>query len=266
MVLALLLAPAARGQQATATDEPSRSDLMLTLSEALRAFDRGSALLTTAPNQALTAFRDARDGFQFAVDAGVENGRLYYNLGNTHVRLGEIGLAIAAYRRAERMISGDEQLKANLRFARSLTRDHIEPAGKRALLETVFSWHYALPLWLRLSVGLAFYSVFWILLAIRVLTRARIGYPLAACLVICVTLAASVLIDLPARGVATEGVLIANDVVVRKGNGQGYDPQFKQPLHQGVEFELLEGRGGWVHLELADGNRGWVRQREVELF
>jgi len=53
---------------------------------------------------------------------------------------------------------------------------------------------------------------------------------------------------------------------VRKGNGEGYAPQFEQPLHEGVEFTILEQRGGWMHIELTDGNSGWVRQREVELF
>jgi SH3-like domain-containing protein len=55
-------------------------------------------------------------------------------------------------------------------------------------------------------------------------------------------------------------------VVVRKGNGEGYDPQFEQPLHDGIEFRVIEQRGGWLRIELADGNQGWVRSREVELF
>ncbi|MEE9294911.1 MAG: tetratricopeptide repeat protein [Phycisphaerae bacterium] len=245
----------------------ARRHLLVLLSEALESFDRGSALLNTAPDDALAAFREARDKFQVVVDAGIENGRLYYNLGNAHLRLGEIGKSIADYRRAARLTPDDEQLKANLRFARSLRRDQIAVSGKRALLQTVFLWHYSLPLRTRLAAAVAVYGLFWLLLAVRVLApRVRLGYVTLLCLVLWVGLGTSAAVDLPSQGALTEGVLTANDVVVRKGNGEGYDPQFKQPLHEGVEFKIVERRGGWIHIELDDGNRGWVRQHEVEVF
>lgn len=247
--------------------DPSPAQLRPQLRDALASFDRGSALLRTSPDEALTAFREARAGFQAVVDAGVENGWLYYNLGNTHLRLGDIGRAIAAYRRAERMMPDDQRVKANLQFARSLTRDYIEPSGRRALLQTVLFWHYSLGLRTRMVGAMVSYGVFWILLAAKALfPRQKLRYPLLACLVLWVPLTASVATDLSSRSGLTGGVLTTNDVVVRKGNGDSYEPQFKQPLHEGVEFEIVEQRGDWIHVEFVDGNRGWVRQREVELF
>ena len=244
-----------------------RAQLIVQLSEAIESFDRGSALLRNAPEEAVAAFRLARDKFQGVVDAGINNGLLYYNLGNTHLWLGEIGEAIADYRRAERLIPDDERLRANLRFARSLKRDHIEPSGKRTFVQTVFFWHYSWPARTRGIGAMIGYGMFWFLIAIRLLwPRVRTGYPTLACLALWLTLATSITIDLQLRSGLTEGVLITNDVVVRMGNGEAYDPQFKQPLHEGVEFRLIEQRGGWLLIELADGNQGWVRQREVELW
>ena len=104
MIPALLLsAPALFAQEESPSREASRPQLVRQLSDALHAFDHGSALLKRAPDEALSAFRQAGDQFQRVVDAGIENGQLYYNLGNTHLRLGEIGRAIAAYRRAQRL-------------------------------------------------------------------------------------------------------------------------------------------------------------------
>ncbi len=244
-----------------------RGELMVQLSDALDAFDRGSATMHIAPDSALTAFRESRDKFRAVIDAGVTNGQLYYNLGNAHLRLGELGHAIAAYRRASRLIPGDEQLKANLRFARSLTHDQIPATGTRTALRTVFFWHYSLPLRIRVTAGLILYGLFWILAAgRRMAPRLPLGYPALVCLLVWVSLAISAAVDLPSQGRLRDGVLVANDVVVRKGNGEGYDAQFKQPLHEGVEFKLIEHRGGWMDIELPDGNRGWVRQRDAELF
>jgi hypothetical protein len=245
----------------------SRPQLMRQLSDALEAFDRGSALLTSAPDEALGAFREARDKFQAVVDTGIENGQLYYNLGNTHLRLGEIGRAIADYRRAERLTPRDSRLRANLRFARSLRRDHIVASGERTLLQAVFFWHYSLTLRARTTAAMVGYGLFWLLLLVQQLwPRVRVGYAALACLAVWGVLLVSVAVDLPSQSGLTEGVVVADEVIVRKGNGEAYRPQFEQPLHEGVEFKVAELRGGWIHIELADGNQGWVREHEVELF
>jgi hypothetical protein len=267
ILASLVPAPAPIAQMEDRPRDLSRSQLMLQLSGALEAFDRGSALMNDTPDEALAAFRQAHDKFQAVVDAGIDNGKLYYNLGNTHLRLGELGAAIADYRRAERLRPNDQRLIANLRFARSLTHDHIEPTGKHTFLRTVFFWHYSWPPQTRKTAAMIGYALFWLFLMVKALfPRVRIGYPALVCLLLWMALGLSVSIDLPSGSGSVEGVLVANDVVVRKGNGEGYDPKFRQPLHEGVEFKVIERRGGWLRIELADGNQGWVRVREVELL
>ncbi len=59
------------------------------------------------------------------------------------------------------------------------------------------------------------------------------------------------------------GVLIAEEVV-RKGNGETYEPQFDRPLGPGVEVRVLERRSEWKQIELVDGKLGWVRSSHVE--
>ena len=263
----LLSAPAVATPMGVVARRASRPQLMLRLSEALQSFDRGSALLKSEPHEAQAAFQKAHDVFHAVIDAGIENGRLYYNLGNTHLRMGRLGEALADYRRAERLIPNDERLKANLRFARSLTRDRIEASGKRELVHTLFFWHYSSPLRTRRTVAMIGYGLFWLFLAVRALSpQRRLGYPALACLLLWMTLGASVAVDLPSQRGPTEGVLVADHIVVRTGNGEGYDPRFEQPLYEGVEFKIIEQRGSWIHIELADGNQGWVHDREVELF
>lgn len=244
-----------------------RSDQRRMLRDALTAYDRGVRLLGEAPDQAMAAFQQARDAFQAVMDSGVVNGKLYYNLGNAHLRLSEIGEAIASYRRAERLIPGDSQLRRNLHFARSLCRDKIRASGERTFIQTVFFLHYSLALRTRLAIALIAYGLFWSLMMVRLFApRIRMGYVTVLCLVVWISVGASIAISWPTTGQLSEGVLITDGVVVRKGNGETYNPQFAQPLHQGVEFRVLEERSGWVHIELPDSNRGWVRDREVTLF
>ena len=76
----------------------------------------------------------------------------------------------------------------------------------------------------------------------------------------------SVAVDLHDRGRVTEGVLVSQEVIVRKGDGNAYEPQFNEPLHEGVEFKVTNRRRGWLHIELPDGNRGWINERDAETF
>ncbi|MHC4066533.1 MAG: SH3 domain-containing protein, partial [Planctomycetota bacterium] len=128
-------------------------------------------------------------------------------------------------------------------------------------------WHYETPLRTRSLVGLGAYVLFWLCLMGRAVVRPiRWQYPAMVCLLVWVTLAISVGAGLKTSAAHREGVITAAEVVVRKGNGEGYEPQFEQPLGEGVEFEMLEQRDDWLHVRLADGKEGWIRLREAELI
>ena len=62
------------------------------------------------------------------------------------------------------------------------------------------------------------------------------------------------------------GVIVAEEVVVRKGNGESYTPQLPQPLHAGTEFVVLEARGSWLAIQLDNGTNGWIRRDSAALL
>ena len=61
-----------------------------------------------------------------------------------------------------------------------------------------------------------------------------------------------------------DGVIIAREVVARRGDGTAYQPSFVDPLHQGTEFRLLERRAGWYRIRLTDGRTCWIPARAAE--
>ena len=62
-----------------------------------------------------------------------------------------------------------------------------------------------------------------------------------------------------------DGVITAEEVVARKGDGIAYQRSFVDPLHQGTEFRLLEERAGWYYIELTDGRTGWIPDTSAEM-
>jgi hypothetical protein len=61
------------------------------------------------------------------------------------------------------------------------------------------------------------------------------------------------------------GVIVAEEVVARKGDSETYEPSFQEPLHAGTEWTLVERRGDWFHVELPDSRRCWLPADSVEL-
>lgn len=252
---------------AAAGVELTRSQQVQILEEAFEAFDRGGDARRSDASAAVEAFGEAARRFQLLVDAGIRNGKLYYNLGNAYLESGDIGRAILNYRRARELMPGDGRLEHNLAYARSLRRNQIESAGGRAFVHTLFFWHYGTSLRSRFLVGLMAYVVFWVWLLARVWFR-RLPWRAVAipALVIWVVLGVSVVFDVFSAARHGEGVIVADNVVVRKGNGEGFAPQFKQKLHEGVEFVVLEAHKDWLHVELPDGKSGWIRADQGELI
>jgi len=236
------------------------------LDEAQTAYDRGVAVRGADPAGARESFAEAVTRFDQLVNDGIVNGQLSYNLGNAHLQLGAIGPAILAYRRAERLVPGDPRLAHNLEYARSLQRNQIAESGDRALAGALLRWHHATTTTTRLTTLLVLNALFWAALIGRVVRPGGAWRWLAlAAVLLAIPCGASVAADLLGAG-PTGGVVLADDVVVRMGNGVGFGPKFEEPLYAGVEFTVLERRPGWFRIELSDHNTGWIEADKAALI
>jgi len=200
----------------------------------------------------------------------IQNAKLFYNLGNAYFLKEDIGKAILNYRRAEKLDGADADIRKNLEFARSRRIDKIAPKTQERVLETLFFWHYDLSLRTRFILACLFFAAGCICVTAMIwLGRTRRGGPtvaavIAAGLMLC--FAASVAVESRRAEAVVCGVITAQDVTARQGDGQGYPESFKDPLHSGTEFDLLEHRPGWLHIELPDDSDGWIPDNCAELI
>ena len=238
------------------------------------AFEAAVAMKNSGAIEARRLYREALNGFQSLVNSGVQNGRLFYNIANTHLRLGDVGRAIVNYRRAQRLHPSDEMNRKNLDLARGRVELKFAKPAAGAMIETLFFWHFNTSLAARTRAALIAYALFWSLaLAIRLLPRRPpgLGWALLTVGLFAAAVGASAAWQRATADRHIEGVLIADHVVLRKGNGEYYDPQFDRPLPQGVEFRLRASRpdvdgATWYHIELPDGKDGWLRAEQAEII
>lgn len=234
-------------------------------SQGKELFRRANELAQQDPAGARDLYAKAALRFERIVrEGGVHNGGLYYNIGNAHFRTGDIGRAILSYLRAERYIPGDANLRQNLAYARSQRVDRIEPREQTRVLKTLFFWHYDLAPRARLALFAVCFAVVWLCAALRLFRRSS---PAGWALVVAAVLAGLLFGSLVAEAVASSrqpvGVILAAEVIARKGDAETYQPSFSEPLHAGIEFVRLEERGEWLHVELADGRLCWVPRSAV---
>lgn len=106
--------------------------IITTLLTLMMAFGAAKASqLTESADSAYTAdnFPQALELYQRALAADGPSAALWYNIGNTHYRLGNTGQAIVAYERSLRLDPSDPDTRANLDFVASRTVDRPGDTG-----------------------------------------------------------------------------------------------------------------------------------------
>lgn len=212
-------------------------------------------------------YQDAAEVYETMLAAGIEDGTLYYNLGNAYFKAGEIGLAILSYERALVLMPGDEDTRMNLAYANELVAGDVE----EVTLPFAIRWAVDFYRSLRPDVLATLLSVVFVVGGVAlslVLYDAwpRWRMPARATLVVCVTLAlgagGALAAKVRARANRVEAIVLTENAYVRSGPGDA-SPRLAE-LHEGLKVRVLSERGGWYQVRLANGLTGWLRTSEIE--
>ncbi len=210
-------------------------------------------------------FTAAATGYEAAVQAGAENGHVYYNLGIAYARSGKVADAMAAFLAARKLLPRDPDVQANLKATLGSVKDKLDAEVPHGLGHTIAFWldrftikefSYATAVTMgfaSLLVGLSFLVPS--LARFRGLYFATYVIPLACG----ISLASKV------QNEETWGAIAANATKAYSG------PSDKNP----AVFELSEGApvlvadrvpGGYVRVQLSDGKKGWIPQGQIKVY
>ncbi|MBL9121460.1 MAG: hypothetical protein JNL80_16245 [Phycisphaerae bacterium] len=242
------------------------------LARAQAEYDRGVELKATKPAEARVAFAESAALLQHVVDAGADNASIRFNLGNAYLQSGDIGRGIANYLRARQFAPYDPAIQANLATARTYVLTKI--GGDAVNDGSRIGWWRFVGEGTRLWLSLGMWLLFWTLVAVPLVRPSKpstagamrgrwMRTVRAASLLIAFLSGSTVVIDRWLASTRTLGVIIASDVVVRKGNGEGFEAQVAEKLAPGVECMVLESRPGWTRIRLPDGTEGWVTDGQL---
>jgi tetratricopeptide (TPR) repeat protein len=210
-------------------------------------------------------FGSALGQFQAVKAGGMENAALYYNIGNCYYREGQLGRAVASYRRALMLAPRDQDVKTNLALIRVAvgSGDSTLTAGRPAV--TALPLRFFSPRQFQWIFYLAYYlaaACFLGVLFLRGRFR-RVGvYGVIAAIVV-----AGCALGLAQYGISrfravTDGVVVADRTPLTSGPGDAF--QEIATLPDGLELRLRAKSGIWVEVQLPTGEVGWLRDTTVE--
>jgi hypothetical protein len=220
---------------------------------------KGDSVLWDQANKEFSAgkFEQARADYSQLVATGNVSPELFYNLGNTYLKLDDKGRAALNFKRALALSPGFEPAKHNLNVI-------LQTAGVEPDEETVASWFAKYPNVWMLGGSISFWIIAYCGYLWFIWPRFRpfskvilaVAIPCAA-----VCLAITFWVGDGARS-PDLAVVINPSVDVRYGPANG--SRVTITLGLGESVHLLSERGAWTLCRTAAGAAGWLPSNAIE--
>jgi hypothetical protein len=194
-------------------------------------------------------------------EQGLQSSALYFNLGNSCFKRGDLGHAILAYLRARRIAPRDADIRQNLSFARqSVERYEQERSGHedyflirvfRSLSADELKWLVALAF---MGTGAVFLAGLYVGLPFK--RVALFTGALAAVTVFFFTVSVMIFID------SSGGAVVLSKSEAR------FEPTVQATVYfnvsEGEELRIIRQKEDWVKVQREDGRQGWIAAKAVE--
>jgi len=200
----------------------------------------------------------AINDYEKIINSGLESGNIYYNLGNSYFKKGELGLAVLNYERANVLIPNDSDLRSNYDYV--LQALNLEPQLSGVWFERiVYSLFRNMDIdsliILLISIYIALIALLILNLFINRLKRFSgfIAFVLIA------------LFILPAFALSSKinyfnkaAIVISKEADVKFEPLENATTYFK--LNAGSKVEVVEKTEGWYKVKRFDNKLGWVNK------
>ncbi|MGD8703723.1 MAG: tetratricopeptide repeat protein, partial [Desulfosarcina sp.] len=206
----------------------------------------------------------AIEAFEAIAAQGVDNGRLYYNLGNAYLKNDDLGHAILWYERALKRIPDDPDLRFNHDYALTLTKDE---QGMQAspLLKILFFWKYQLSGATIRWVAIALNAALWIALAFLTVRARRLLRPS----IVMITAGAALFTATAAYNYVEadrvrHAVILPEEVAVRSGLNDTATQLFV--LHAGTKVRISRESDTHLLVSYTADKIGWVKRSDAGII
>lgn len=203
-------------------------------------------------------YQRAVKNYEFLVESGIQNGYLYYNLANTYFRLNQLGKSIGYYLLAKEYLPRDQNLEANLQYARQQTIDQTEHEMTWWMPYQNWNSQFLLAEWVWVSLILN--TLFWLLVMVRLIVKKIQSHGL---LWMMGMLFVFVLINTSIRFLSDseKAVVIAKQSAIYSAPHEQAKVLFK--LNEGTELKVVKNEKNWSEIYFSKDKQGWIPEEAI---
>ena len=201
-------------------------------------------------------------------DLGLESAQLYYNMGNSYYRQGELAKAVLYYERALKLDPSFEDAMYNLDYVNGQLHDKIETVPEffvkewlRTLSQQMSSNSWAVTFLVLLAVTLALFLVFR--LSDSIAWR-RVGFFTSIVTLLFMLAAFSFSTWQKNDYMSHDEAVVMVPVTAAKSSPSADNSTDLFVLHEGTKVKILERTEKWANVSLVDGRQGWMKTSDIE--
>ena len=210
-------------------------------------------------------YEDAIIHYSKILENDFESGELYFNLGNAHYKLDEIGKSIYYYEKALKFIEGDEALEQNLKIARLKIIDKIEPIPKLFIWVWIDSVIHLLSVEDWGWISLILFCITAIIFSLYILFIKRLLFRFSWIFLILFSISIVIFIGRIYLFETNEfGIIFETKVAVMSEPNLGASEVFI--LHEGTKVQVNRELNDWLEISIADGKTGWCRANSIGII
>lgn len=214
-------------------------------------------------------FKQAISLYEEIIKGNQHSASLYFNLGNSHYKLGEIAPSIYYYEKALILSPADSEILNNLGFAQNMTLDAIQSLPETDLSRFYHQWVYSLNLDGWAYAGVVFMVLFvagFILFKISIRpNKKRLAF-IGSFLALFLSILSSFFAYLQYRDYKSDqpAIVFSEEVIVRSEPNNAAPEAFR--LHEGTKVQLEEELNDWQKVRLEDGQLGWLPSNSIRVI
>lgn len=199
-----------------------------------------------------------------------ESADIYYNLGNSYYKIGDIAKAILNYERALILKPANKDIRSNLEIARAKTVDKVTNVPELFFITWLKSITNSMGIQSWAIIAISFFllfivSIYFFFFSTKIVARKTFFILALFFLVFCVIANISAAFQRKVRLNRMNAIIISPSVTIRSTPNDNGTSLFI--LHEGRKvFIKDDSMKDWKEIQLEDGNVGWVKKNDLEVI
>ncbi len=206
-------------------------------------------------------YNEALEIYKKIEENKIESDELFYNIANANYKLNKVAPAIYYYEKALLVNPNNTDAKFNLRFAKQMAIDNIEPLPKsfsqKLSAGIIQKLAYNTWAWVAVSLSILF-AILFLLYHFSYSSSSKRFYFVSSIVSAFLALLTLTFAYQNYNTVKTDNpaIVFAQQTDVKSAPTLSSEVSFQ--LHEGTKVQILESLDSWKKIKIADGKIGWM--------